>query len=155
MIRVDAARRSARVSAPRAVYSDDAVRIAAHVFAGRAEVYLEKTKSAHGLTLVAKDRRADAAALEALAGEFLNELLNQEYRLIVGRFHRKVADLIAAQTLLSARGGESPPPAVPDSPGLKAEADRLMREAEDEIRRTMPRRIAPRGAPIPPEADAR
>ena len=154
-ILADRAARSVSLSAPRKTYSDDAVRIAALVFSNRADVYHEATRTAHELTLVAKRRDADGAALEALGGEFLNELLNQEYRFVVARFNRKVADLIAAQTLLSARGGESAPKRAPDSPELQAEAARLMREAAEEIRRTMPKKIAPRGTPIPPEADAR
>ena len=154
-ILTDRAARSVSLSAPRATYSDDAVRIAAHVFSNRADVYHEATRSAHELTLVAKRRDADAAALEALGGEFLNELLNQEYRFVVARFNRKVADLIAAQTLLSARGGENPPQRAAASPELQAETARLMRAAAEEIERTMPRKIAPRGSPIPPEPDAR
>lgn len=151
----DIAERSVTLSAPRKTYSDDAVRIAAHVFANRAEVYHRASRSAHELTLVAKRRDAGAEALEALGGEFLNELLNQEYRFVVGRFNRKVADVIGAQALLSARGGEKPAPPAPDSPELKAEAAKLMAAAEDEIRRTMPKKIAPQGPLYPPEGNAR
>ena len=154
-ISVDLSKRSASLSAPRKTYSDDAVRIAAHVFSNRAEVYHRASRSDHELTLVAKRRDADEASLEALGGEFLNELLNQEYRFIVARFNRKVADVIAAQTLLSARGGAKPAKPAPDSPELKAEARRLMAAAEEEIRRTMPKKIAPQGPLYPPEGHAR
>jgi His-Xaa-Ser system protein HxsD len=150
-ISVDRAERSVSLSAPRKIYSDDAVRIAAHVFSNRVEVYHEAAKSAHELTLVAKRRDLDEKSLEALGGEFLNELLNQEYRFVVARFNRKVADLIAAQTLLSARGGESPEAPAEDSAELKAEAARLMAEANDEIKRTMPKKLAPQGPLYPPE----
>jgi His-Xaa-Ser system protein HxsD len=152
---LDLAERSVALSAPRKTYSDDAVRIAAHVFSNRAEVYHRASRSAHELTLVAKRRDADAASLEALGGEFLNELLNQEYRFVVGRFNRKVADLIAAQSLLSARGGENAPPPAPDSPELQAEARALMDAAAEEIRRTMPKKLAPQGPLYPPEEHAR
>ena len=152
---IDRAERSVTVSVPRKVYSDDALRIAAHVFSNRAEVYHEESKTAHTLTLEAKRRDLDEAALEALGGEFLNELLNQQYRFAVARLNRKVADLIAAQTLLSARGGEDAPPPPEDTAELKAEAARLVKAAEDEARRTMPKRIPPQGSPIPPEAHAR
>jgi His-Xaa-Ser system protein HxsD len=154
-ILVKTAERSASLSVPRSLYSDDAVLIAARIFAGRAEVYHEPTRAEHRLTLVAARAGLDAAALEALGGEFLNELLNQEYRFVVGRFNRKIADVIAAQTLLSARGGEHPAPQPEDSPELKAEAERLMREAEEETKRTMPKRIPPQNQPIPPEPRAR
>jgi His-Xaa-Ser system protein HxsD len=151
----DAAQRSVRLEAPRRNYSDDAVRIAAHVFSSRAEVYWRKGRTAHELTLAAKRAGLDAAALEALGGEFLNELLNQEYRFVVARFNRRIADVIAAQALLSARGGANPPPPAADSADLAAETERLMSEAAAEIRRTMPAKIAPQGSPIPPEAHAR
>jgi len=154
-ISVDRAKRSVSLAAPRKIYSDDAVRIAGHVFSGRAEVYSRRSRADHELTLVARRRDADEAALEALGGEFLNELLNQEYRFVVARFNRKVADVIAAQTLLSARGGAKPAKPVPDSPELKAEAQKLMAAAADEIRRTMPKKIAPQGPLYPPEEHAR
>lgn len=150
-ISVDRAERSVSLSAPRKIYSDDAVRIAAHVFSNRTEIYHEAAKSHHELTLVAKRRDLDEKSLEALGGEFLNELLNQEYRFVVARFNRKVADLIAAQTLLSARGGENPEAPAEDSAELKAEAARLMAEANDEIKRTMPKKLAPQGPLYPPE----
>ncbi|MFI5360859.1 MAG: hypothetical protein ACHQ49_02720 [Elusimicrobiota bacterium] len=149
------AKRSASLVAPRKTYSDDAVRIAAHVFSRRAEVYHRTSRTGHELTLVAKRRDADEAALEALAGEFLNELLNQEYRFVVARFNRKVADVIAAQALMSARGGENPAPPAADSPELQAETRRLVAAAEEEIRRTMPRKISPQGPLYPPEVHAR
>lgn len=151
---VDRAERSVRFAVPRAVYSDDAVRIAAHVFANRAETYAEESKAAFDLTLVSKKAGLDDSSLEALAGEFLNELLNQEYRFVVARFNRKVADVVTAQTLLSARGGENPPAPPAETPELKAETQRLMREAADEIERTMPKKIAAPGPLYPPEARA-
>ena len=154
-IEVNRAERSVSLTAPSKTYSKDAVRIAAHVFSNRAEVYHSESRSAHELTLVAKRRDVDAAALEALGGEFLNELLNQEYRFVVGRFNRKVADVIAAQALLSARGGEKPVAPAPDSPELMAEARALMAAAEEEIGRTMPKKLAPQGPLYPPEGHAR
>jgi His-Xaa-Ser system protein HxsD len=154
-ISVDRAARSVSVTAPRKTYSDDAVKIAAHVFSNRAEVYHRVSRSAHELTLVAKRRDADAASLEALGGEFLNELLNQEYRFVVARFNRKIADLIAAQTLMSARGGAKLAKPAPDAPELEAETRKLMAAAEEEIRRTMPKKIAPQGPLYPPEVHAR
>ncbi len=147
---VDRAERSVSFRVPKKIYSDDAVRIAAHVFSNRLETYAEDSKSAHELTLVAKRKDLDEAALEALAGEFVNELLNQDYRFVVARFNRKVADVIAAQTLLAARGGETPPAPAADTPELKAELARLMKAASDEIAATMPKKIASPGPLYPP-----
>jgi len=147
-IDVDVAERRVTLSAPRKIYSDDAVRIAAHVIDSRAEVYHDAGRAAHEITLVSRRTGLDAAALEALGGEFLNELLNQEYRFLVARFNRRIADILVAQALLSARGGEHPPVPPADTPELKAETKRLLAAAAEEIKRTMPRKIAPQGAPI-------
>jgi His-Xaa-Ser system protein HxsD len=153
---IDAKAREVSFSVPSKVYSMDALRIAAATFESRCESEAGEEKGRYELTLRAR-KSLDAAGLEALAGEFANELLNQEYRFVVAKFNRKVADLIAAQTLLAARGGENPPapPAGEDTPEFKAEVQKLLAEAAEEIRRTMPPRIAPQGSPIPPEKDAR
>lgn len=152
---IDAKAREVSFSVPSKIYTEDALRIAAATFDTRCETLAGEGKGRHELTLKAR-KSLDAAGLKALAGEFANELLNQEYRFVVARFNRKVADLIAAQTLLAARGGENPPaaPEGEQTPEFQAEVKKLMAEAADEIRRTMPKRIAPQGSPIPPEKDA-
>lgn len=148
--------RSVSFALPRAQYGEDGLRIAAAVFDARAEVEAAQGAKSWEVTLRSKRRVVSAPDLELLAGEFLNELLNQEYRFIVGRFHRKSAGLIVTKVLLSARGGEAPagPPPGEESPEFKAEAARLMKEAEEEIRRVMPRKLPPQGTPIPPETGA-
>lgn len=149
---IDAAERSVALTLPVSLYSQDAVRIAAHVFSSRADIYHEAGKKEHELTLVAK-RPLDEAALEALGGDFLNELLNQEYRFVVARFNRKIADLIVTQTLLAARGGEKAPAPPAETPEFKAQVKKLMAEADAEIRRTMPKKIAPQGQPVPAQSN--
>lgn len=143
-------------SVPQSQYSKDGLRIAAAVFDSRAEAEIAEDGKFWEITLRAKRRQASQAELEALAGEFANELLNQEYRFLVSRFHKKTAGLIVTKVLLSARGGETPAakPAGEDAPEFKAETARLLKEAEEEIRRTMPKKLPPQGQPIPPEIDA-
>lgn len=150
--KIDAKAREAALSLSSAVYSDEAVRIAAAVFDSRCEVYHEEKKGGFALTLAARRKDLDEKALEALAGDFLNELLNQEYRFLVGRFNRRVADLVVTQALLSARGGENPPETAKgeDEPAFKAEVARLMAEAAAEIEKTMPKRLPPQKGPILP-----
>lgn len=133
-------------------YSKDSARIAAHVFSARAEVFIEEGKNSFELTLQAKRKSAGAAELDALAGEFLNEMLNQEYRFLVSRFNERIASLTITQSLFAARGGENPPgPAAAEAaPEFQAAVAAMLAEAEEEIRRTMPRRIAPQGNPLPP-----
>lgn len=147
---VDVRARRAVVRVPAKLYSPESVRIAAAVFEGRAEVYLEESRAERRVTLEAKRKDLGAEGLAALGGEFLNELLNQEYRFLVSRFNRKIADLISAQTLLSARGGENPPAAAAgeDTPEFAAETAKLLAAAAEEIRRTMPRKLPPQGLPL-------
>lgn len=146
--------KSRRVSfpVPPGVYSEDAVRIAAQVFASRAEVYLEKGAKTAAVELAVLRKDADKDALSRLAGEFLNELLNQEYRFLVGSFNRKISNLIVTQALLSARGDESRPAAPPEeeTPEFKAAVAKMMEEARAEIARSMPKKLPPQGAPLPP-----
>jgi His-Xaa-Ser system protein HxsD len=131
-------------------YSMDALRIAAQVLSSKVDVYLGESKGSYEVELKAKRRDADLAALE---GEFRNELLNQEYRFVVGAFNRKISSLITTQALMAARGGENPPPAMPpeeQTPEFKAKVAELMKNAEDEMRRTMPKKLPHQGQPIPP-----
>jgi His-Xaa-Ser system protein HxsD len=134
------------------IYSKDSLLIAAQVLSSKLNVYLDETKSSYEVTLEAKRKDADAAVLAALAGEFGNELLNQEYRFIVGRFNSKISSLIITQTLMSARGGETPaaPPAGESTPEFKTLVANLMKNAEAEVARTMPKKIPHQGNPLPP-----
>lgn len=135
------------------IYSLDALRIAAQVLSPKLDVYLAESKTAYEVTLEAKRKSATEEQVRALAGEFGNELLNQEYRFIVGNFNRKISSLIVTQALMASRGGETPPapPEGEDTPEFKAKVAELMREAQAEIERTMPRKIPHQGTPLPPE----
>lgn len=134
------------------IYSKDALLIAAQVLSNKVNVYLEESKSDYTVTIEAKRRGVDAAQLAALAGEFGNELLNQEYRFLVGRFNAKISSLIVTQTLMAARGGETPAeaPAAEQSAEFKKLVADLVKNAEAEVARTMPRKIADQGTVLPP-----
>ena len=145
---------SVEFSVPRSLYARESIEIAAHIFERRAEVYLEEAPKAFRLTLKSKRPGRDAAWLESQAGEFMNELLNQEYRSVVGRFNRTLSNLIVTQALFSARGGENPPPPLKeDSPEVKVKIEAMMNEALAEIEKTMPKKIPPQGIPLTPLGD--
>ncbi len=136
----------------RKIYSKDALLIAAQVLSSKINVYLEESKSVYTVTIEARRRGVDDDRLAALAGEFGNELLNQEYRFIVGRFNAKISSLIVTQTLMAARGGETPaaPPAEESTPAFKKLVADMVRNAEAEVARTMPRKISDQGTVLPP-----
>lgn len=154
-LETDVKERSVAFEVPKKVYSMDALRIAAQVLSSKIDVYLDESKSAYEVTLKAKRRDAGAEQLAALAGEFGNELLNQEYRFVVGRFNQKISSLIVTQTLMAARGGQTPAglPAEETTPEFKALVASLVKNAEDEVRRTMPKKLPPQGNPLPPEKE--
>ncbi|TBR23578.1 hypothetical protein EPO15_05655 [bacterium] len=129
----------ASLSVPKAVYSERALEIAAAVFAKRAQTYVGETKTAWELTLEAKRKGLTATELEALAGDFLAELLNQEVRSLTGALNKDVAALQSAQALLAARGGENPPAAPEEDAAFKKAAAKLLAEAKAEQARTAPK----------------
>ena len=77
------------------IYCEEAVKLAAAVFAGRAEVRV--VKAAGGV-------RAEIPGGENGAREFCNEVLNQQCRIDLSRKNYKIASLIATKALLSAAG---------------------------------------------------
>ena len=149
---IDAKERQVSFEVPKKMYSMDALRIAAQILSPKIDAYLDESKTAYEVTLKAKRRDAGPEQLSALAGEFGNELLNQEYRFIVGRFNSKISSLIVTQTLMAARGGETPAgaPAAESTPEFKKLVADLMKNAEAEVARTMPKKIPHQGNPLPP-----
>ena len=151
-LETDVKERQVSFEIPKKIYTMDALRIAAQILAPKIDVYLDESKTDYEVTLKAKRRDAGEAQLTALAGEFGNELLNQEYRFIVGRFNSKISSLIVTQALMAARGGETPaaPPVEEQMPEFKAKVAAMVKNAEAEVARTMPKKIAHQGNPLPP-----
>ena len=101
----------------------DALAAAAHVFAGRAEVWLGEDE----VTL----RVADAAALDALAAEFLAEVNSQELRRRIAAATRPLREYIITQALLAAAGERAAAPSTPSSSTPAAKPDPEGGEGDD------------------------
>jgi hypothetical protein len=137
------------------VYGEDSLRVAAAVFEKKAEVYEDEEggKAGRRVTLAPRRKSTDAD-LQALAGDFMNELLNVEYRKLVTSMNKNLSTLLVTQALFAARGGENgPPPLAPLSEAQEAEVQKMMAEAREEIAKTMPKRLPPQGAPIQPKTE--
>lgn len=78
------------------IYSPEAVKLAAFVFSDR------------GVKVSARGKNSTAAVsgpdAERVAGEFMNEVLNQQCRLDLAKKNSKIAGIITTRALLSALG---------------------------------------------------
>ncbi len=83
------------------LYSADAVYGAAYLFVDRCYVLLGRPQEAHISVRLRTKGEADEGTLEALAGEFGNELLNQVLRLRIGESTRKIREYTLARAFFS------------------------------------------------------
>ena len=79
----------------------DAIYGAAYLFVDRCYVFLDRRAEATVEVQLRTKGEADEAALEALAGEFANELLNQVLRLRVGEANKKLREYTLAKAFFS------------------------------------------------------
>ena len=83
------------------VYKKDAVYGTAYLFIDRCFVYLTRpAESQVGVELVSREETTEAE-LEALAGEFVNELLNQMVRAQVGEATARIREYYMARAFFS------------------------------------------------------
>jgi His-Xaa-Ser system protein HxsD len=119
--RIDAGRRSAVFSANPKVYNLEALMQAAYTFVDRCYVLLDKDDDGRFVVrLKTRQNAADDVALEALAGEFQNELLHAAFRDRLTRRTQKVRELIVGRALFSAGGGAMEPTAGATGPEMAA-----------------------------------
>ncbi|MDY0000456.1 MAG: His-Xaa-Ser system protein HxsD [Polyangia bacterium] len=86
-----------------ATYPMDAVYGASYVFIDRCYVYLDK--KGKGIEVVLRGKEPlDDEALEALCGQFANELLHQVLRARLAKRSGKVREMIVGRALFSAEG---------------------------------------------------
>ncbi|OGS07494.1 MAG: hypothetical protein A2270_09520 [Elusimicrobia bacterium RIFOXYA12_FULL_51_18] len=79
------------------IYSGEAVKLAAFVFSDKADIRIVPGKNVFKISV-----RAENA--ERAAGEFLNEVLNQQCRIDLAKKNSKIAGIIVTKALLSAAG---------------------------------------------------
>ena len=85
------------------VYSLEAVYGASFVFVDRVYVYLDKNEI--GLIVRLKGKKVlNEKELDAIAGEFMNELLNYSLRVSLAENNKKIRELIVSQAICSAVG---------------------------------------------------
>lgn len=86
------------------LYPRDAVYGAAYVFVDRCYVFLDRPADRKVAVRLRAKGGATAADLEALAGEFANELLNQVLRLRVGEATARIREYYMARAFFSNDG---------------------------------------------------
>jgi His-Xaa-Ser system protein HxsD len=103
-LKIDSAARSVRIEVDLEVHTRNAVFGAAYVFIDRCYVWLDKT-DAGKFVVELKARAGDETPLEALAGEFANELLSQSTRATVYEHNSELVQAIVNRALRGAGAG--------------------------------------------------
>ncbi len=85
-----------------AVYSKEAVELAAYVFSCKCGVKVLPGRA------VSRVRLSGEGGLDGLAGELANEALNQQCRIDLAKKNSKLAGMIVTKALLSACGEKNP-----------------------------------------------
>ncbi len=111
----------------RAAYSKAALDLAVLTFAARARAAVAAAPGGWTVTLAGK-----APHDPALAGDFLNEILNQECRFLVSGLNATLASLQTTQALFAARGGENPPAPPVEDAAFRRETQALLESARKE-----------------------
>lgn len=83
-------------------YSLEGVYQAAYAMLDRLYFYFDKKGPKNLLAEITPKAAVSPAALEKLKGEFFNELLNSELRVLIARRTRKVREALIAQALIGA-----------------------------------------------------
>jgi His-Xaa-Ser system protein HxsD len=108
LVGVELGARSVTLRVDPAIYSLDALYAAAYVFIDRCYVVLDKPDSSYRATLAWKRGAPSSEQLEALVGEFANELLSCAWRAKITQANRDLLESVTAQAL----GGAMGPPSL-------------------------------------------
>lgn len=108
LVSVDLAARAVSLRVDASLYPLGAVYAAAYVFLDRCYVLLDRPDAAHvRVSLSWKKGEPPAGALEAMAGEFANELLSCAWRAKIAEESRAVIEATTARALSGAMGAPS------------------------------------------------
>lgn len=100
-MRVDVPERRVHFTLDESIYDLDVVYGAAYLFVDRCYVWLDRPADRKVDVHLRTKGEADAATLEALAGEFQNELLNQALRKNIGETNAKIREFIMAKAFFA------------------------------------------------------
>ncbi|MFH1723464.1 MAG: His-Xaa-Ser system protein HxsD [Elusimicrobiota bacterium] len=122
------------------LYPLEIIQGAAYVLTDRAYAYVEEKRGLGIYELTLRSRKkATKEGLEALAGDFLNEVLNQALRQRLLADNRSVMEHIISRAMVSARRNDEDPVQRREAPdealsaGQQAEMEKLIAEADAEI----------------------
>ena len=83
------------------IYDLDVIQGAAYLFLDRCFVWLDRVADRRVSVMLRSRTAVDATALEVLAGEFANELLNQGLRRRIGESNARIREFIIAKAFFS------------------------------------------------------
>lgn len=110
------------------VYAEEAVQLASLIFSAKADCFVEEGLRGRRKVVLQAKENASAQGLRRVAGEFLNEVLNQDLRLQLLRDNSRIIQLMTAQALAAAKS-LPPTPVEPEiERNLREEAERLIAE---------------------------
>lgn len=96
--------RRARFTIDESIYALDVVMGAAYLFIDKVYVFLDRGGDRQVIVSLRSRAAASAEELEALAGQFANELLNQALRKQIGESNGRLREYILARALFAAEG---------------------------------------------------
>lgn len=98
---IDLGERRVRFVVNEEIYDLDVIQGAAYLFLDRCYVFLDRPADRRVEVLLRARGDADAAALEAMGGEFANELLNQALRKNIGASNARIREFLMAKAFFS------------------------------------------------------
>lgn len=148
------------VAVDASVYPIEVIMGAAYVFVDRCFLLLDRTQDGRIKVAFTPKPGAGDDGVQAIAGEFQNELLAQALRARLGERHEKVREALVARALFGAapEQGQPAPPATDEQLGLEA---RFLPASDDDYledplgiavpwEEKYARAEAPAAAPAPP-----